>query len=312
MLSAIQQSRSWKLTAPLRMWAAMRRQSAIERMIVREQRRIRNRRSQQLVIGEIPELMKRKNTRPPRICAVVHVFYPELAFEIATQLKVVPHLERVIVTFAPHVHLDILKENFDSLDASIDYVEVENRGRDILPFVSMIPKLRETGCNVFVKLHTKRSPHIADEGGHFWRRSLINGLLPDAQSVSLIASVVANNDDVLYAVPRRWAAGRESWGRNKARARSIARRAGIKKLSNVVFPAGSMFWFGVSMIDLIDGFGLTTNDFEPEMQQLDGTTAHAVERLFGTSPASANSIRVLYEPSLLSTDGTLDPRADVA
>lgn len=302
MLAAIQDSRSWKLTAPLRAWAALRRESAVDRMVKRHQRRIRRNKTHDTIIGQIPQLLLRQSTVDPRVCAVIHVHYQDLAHEIAARLALIPKLNRVYVTHGNHVPRQTLYEIFGGLHlptGGLEIIEMENRGRDVLPFVSLIPRLRESGCNVFLKLHTKRSPHLANDGGSSWRRSLLDGLIPGAPESSTLASLIANNDDVQFAVPMRWAAGRESWGRNKRRAHSLARRAGIKDLKQIVFPAGSMFWCGPSMLDMIEKFDLSERDFEVESQQLDGTTAHAIERLFGARMPGRRAIRVLYDPIML-------------
>lgn len=305
MLAAIQASRSWRLTAPLRMWAAMRRESAVDRMMSRNQRRARRNRPENVFIGPVPQFILRRSHETPRVCAVVHVFYPELAREIANGLA---RIEDLVVVFVSHPPT-LCKSDFEAAffdlmrrGVRVECVEVENRGRDVLPLVSLLDSLKAADCNAFVKLHTKRSPHLPSDTGETWRQSLIHGLLPGVDECGQIARVMASNPSIHFAVPLRWAAGAESWGRNRSRAKELAQRGGLRVPRRIVFPAGSMFWFGKQMIASLESIGLTGDDFEPELQQLDGTTAHAVERLFGALTPNAENLRLLYDPSSLACD----------
>jgi lipopolysaccharide biosynthesis protein len=58
-------------------------------------------------------------------------------------------------------------------------------------------------------------------------------------------------------------------------------RAGITPPRDLRFPAGSIYWIKPALLNRLARLELKAADFEPEQALLDGTTAHAVERLLG-------------------------------
>jgi lipopolysaccharide biosynthesis protein len=73
--------------------------------------------------------------------------------------------------------------------------------------------------------------------------------------------------------------------------KNIANRFWLDKLlikmgkSNLIgkyswqFVAGTAFWFRVDSLNFLSSLNLSDNDFEEELGQLDGTLAHAIERI---------------------------------
>ncbi len=59
-----------------------------------------------------------------------------------------------------------------------------------------------------------------------------------------------------------------------------------------------MFWFSAALAEMVLQIGLGPDDFEPEEGQIDGTTAHAVERLFGVIGLSNDGLYVTDGHSL--------------
>lgn len=278
-VKAMETSRSWRVTAPLRRTAERLRVGAVARLLRRAQRSKSSRGT--LRTGPVPVAPQGETTG--RVCAIVHAYYPELLNEIVDHLERCAPLHLVLVTHPGHVAGDVIVDAFTSLTARGVIVEatvVENRGRDVLPFVTVLSRALRSDCEVFVKLHTKRSPHLGPDGDR-WRTTLLDGLLPETHEISNLVAYIVSERRFGFAVPVEHAGARAHWGSNRTGVRSLAKRAGLRVPRRLVFPAGNMYWCSRGWLECLAQTDLTLDDFEPEDGQVDGTTAHAVERLVG-------------------------------
>ena len=233
------------------------------------------------------------------VCAVVHAYYPELFGEIVQRLERCASLRNVVVTYCDAAALSSLERDAAVLVAGgvlVEFVLVENRGRDMLPLVTVAQRALDTGCRAFVKLHTKRSPHLGAEGAG-WRRELLDGLLPDGPTISLASRWCAEGTNVGFGVPSRHLGTWAHRGKNHRNLRRLAGRLGMRAPFRLLFPAGGMYWCSREWLEAVVALGLTAGDFEPEAGQVDSTTAHAMERLIGCFAMSRRAVLWLPEPA---------------
>ncbi len=291
-INAMQASRSWKVTKPFRTYAALRREDAVERMLKRYERKMLKF-PKYVTISESPPILGELNTRSEyTVGAILHAHFMDVAEGLITSLAHIKNLEKVFVTYNNSNYESLLRNLVEqNLRAGIDLtlLLVENRGRDVLPFLRVIEYIEtnpDKKCDAYLKLHTKKSTHL-EGGGDSWRDGLIRSLVPP--NVDEISQYVASNSNLGFVAPLSWIAGAESWGRNKKKVRLLMKRAGYKTRTKLLFPAGTMFWFNSNLIDLLKPINIQPEEFESEKGQLDGTTAHAFERVIGRVSISTKS-----------------------
>jgi len=236
-----------------------------------------------LVDGVAFPILRADPTRKKaRFAIVVHVFYAELWGEIAARIKA--------QSFEYDLYVSYIKSKSHKTDIKDlvlgDFREAKvyampNHGRDIYPFLHFVAAGFLDGYEAVCKLHTKKSPHRTD--GDVWRQALIQGILgdPDATMTRLETFLTAWDAGFWVADGQHYS-GTEWWGSNVDTTRQLLDRIEVPlDVSSLDFPAGSMYWLKPTILAMLKSMQLTQDHFQIEDQQLDGTTAHAVERALG-------------------------------
>ncbi len=222
----------------------------------------------------------------PRPCAVLHVWYPELLDELVTALRASGIDWRVVITTAPEREAAV-RERAAQLQLDVEIAVFENRGRDILPFLHVANRLLDQGVEVVLKLHTKRSTHRQD--GDIWRHDLLDKLLVPERARLII--------DAFRTAPALGLVGAEGhlqplsyyWGANYDNVEYLATCIGIAapRVDTDRFIAGSMFWARTEALRPLLDAHLDVAEFEAEHSQIDGTFAHAIERVIALTGQAA-------------------------
>ncbi len=279
----MEQSRSWKLTRPLRSLAKWTRFYQLQRY--REQARKKALIIQQSPLERASQVISPKNYQVPNVCGIAHVYYTDLADEIVEAFLRCGTLNSVVIT-TPTPTDDLLIDALEKLSKSrpslnIAVLPVKNIGRDIYPFMQAIKHQYVLDCDIFVKIHTKKSLHLDEYKGRNWRQQLLTSLCKDKDQTAQIAAALHNSDEAWLACPEAFTAGNESWGKNKRNVKTLAQRIGVKVSKNLVFSAGSMFWARSEIAKELQVLEIAEDEYSLKHDQLDGAIPHAVERLFG-------------------------------
>lgn len=216
--------------------------------------------------------------QPP--CAVIHAWYPEVLPEILSALSASGLVWRIVITTG-HTQRELVQKCLGDAELAADIRVFPNHGRDILPFLHIADELLDEGQQVVLKLHTKRSTHRSD--GDAWRAEMLESLVAPDRAAALLS---AFEDPALGIVAPEGHVHPLCYflSANEAAIGHLLRRTGTRWKNDdpdLTFPAGSMFWIRLDVLRPLLDAHLSNEDFEPEAGQLDGTLAHAIERLVG-------------------------------
>lgn len=214
----------------------------------------------------------------------LHLHYLELLDEFIYWLGniPIPFSLYVSVPAATHCNMVATKLRQGLALAKVDVKNFPNRGRDIGPFLAGFGKNLKK--HKFIgHIHSKRSPH--NPAKRDWRRQLMTHLMGTKGVATANLRLLADNAHLGMIFPEyHWSLSNQiAWGTNYPDCQALSARMGIEICVDrmVPFPAGSMFLARTAaLLPLLD-MDLSFDDFPEEAAQVDGTLAHAIERILG-------------------------------
>jgi lipopolysaccharide biosynthesis protein len=218
----------------------------------------------------------------------LHLFYPDLLPQFIDRLKRIPVPFALFVSVPEHVQTDddalaqILHDNLPLSELKI--CRTPNRGRDIAPMLCTFANdLRR--YDVMLHLHTKKSPHAASQTG--WLSFLLSYLLPNRFFIAAYLKRLQEGAGMIVPPNYLYPSIAGGWGdcRNMPLAQELINRSNLnidllKDYPEIDFPQGSMFWARTDYLERLLTQDLGYEDFPEEPIGVDGTIAHALERLF--------------------------------
>ena len=230
-----------------------------------------------------------KNTNIIAIQA--HLFYIDLLPEIINKTNNIPFLYDLFITIVFPLNYEYIEENLKKHSKANKYeiLIVENKGRDVLPFlIQMKDKIKE--YKYICHIHTKKSLHNP-ELGNGWRNYLINNLLG---SKSIITNIIYDFEMYeklgiifpdFYYKNINGENNLESSGMRYHRPNIkymnyiLANFGNFKIGKKLIFPNGNMFWAKIKSIHQL--FEIASKiKFPDEGNQINGTIMHAFERIW--------------------------------
>ncbi len=234
-----------------------------------------------------------------KIAVVLHLYYADLWAEFGAFLSQIEYPFDLWIT---HCGMDgALRAQILQRFPQAQIVQVENRGRDIWPFISLLNDGALESYSYICKIHSKKSAHSDGEEesllGSRWRRRALYDLLAAGRAAQIV-DMFGRDPGLGMVGPRalripsaRYTA-KMAWGTDKNRKLTLrlARRMGAQMSeADIGFFAGSMFWMRPEAMEPLRRLNLRRVDFPDEGGQLNGELQHAIERLFSISVLLSNS-----------------------
>ncbi len=220
-----------------------------------------------------------------KVAIQIHIFYEDLIMDIINKTNNIPvKFDLYITITSPEIKSRL--ENDIKIYSKTNYFEiliVENKGRDVLPFLKQI-KTKFKYYKYLCHIHTKKSL-TAPELGNLWRNYLYNNLLGNTNIVSEILYEFENNEKLGFMFPETYfgiiqqfyllTEGTKNW--MNFLATKLFSNYKVGELSN--FPAGNMFWARIVAISQIFSYDFSKY-FPEEDDQTNDTIMHAIERIW--------------------------------
>lgn len=235
------------------------------------------------------------HTSDTSTAVIVHLFYPDIWQEIHAYLDALDTKHDLYITLPPHIEdADIIRILQDRPDTKV--YAVENRGRDVLPFLLTMHHIGLDTYRYICKLHTKKTGE--SPLGSVWRKLLYHDLIGSSETVTKTIALF-ESDPTVGQVTGKYTildSERYAYG-NNTKIKQLCEAAHIPFPDTYTFAGGTMFWSQTEILaPLLKLFQNGELVFEEERGQKDHTLAHAIERFLGIL-VQHNDMHIAPSPS---------------
>jgi hypothetical protein len=227
-----------------------------------------------------------------RVAIVLHLYYGDLWPEFSAVLKSLPLAFDLVVTTVTGGEklVDEIHADFPQATTRV----VENRGRDVGPFLLLLEEGVLDAYDCVCKIHSKKTLRALNRNpyGEVWRRRLLFDLLCAEGTMVRAVERFERNPSLgllgpeVFRITEAEVAGL-SWKVNLPLVSKLLMRLG-KRPDQIQpdFFAGSMFWFRPKALTPLRALRLS-QEFEGDQGKRDGALEHAVERTFSNVVTAA-------------------------
>ena len=223
---------------------------------------------------------------PVRACVYVHLHYIETWPEIkSTILQNGVDMDVIISVTAQDSDFE---DNILATFPSARIIHMENRGRDVGPFMELLKQGIFKNYDAVCKLHGKLSRKNGKEtiSGHRIRRYTLACLLANGAGHHVIKTFSENPNLGLLgpgnlSLPLKGKPVSQYIKNELSHMREVFKRADVTfDPRNTQFFVGTMFWFRPAAFKLLERANIGLKDFQTENGAKKGTLQHGLERVF--------------------------------
>jgi len=239
------------------------------------------------------------------VCLHLHLFHTDMADEFCDIINNLQVPFTLLVSVQPDEDVTAWKEFFALKIEYANKIIVEacpNIGRDVQPWLTTFKdEIRKH--TIFCHLHTKKSGYNKFQKS--WRRYLIHTIFGAKTIVNQILHLLTDEDKVGLIFPAYFYILRDqpNYGKNYNQYEQLYATlfGDIPPEKCPDYPAGSFFWARTDILEPLFDLDMLPDDFEEEKGQVDGTIAHALERILGALPMHTG-----YESRCIAIDVPFD------
>ncbi len=235
------------------------------------------------------------------LAVVIHAFYEDIFEELISLIDKVDIFSLKLYVTTTTQKQKKIKTILSKQKHSYVLMTVENKGRDILPFLKIMPTVLKEKHAFVLKIHTKKSQFCLN--GDQWRKELIEQLASDKAITESISYLKSNPEVGLLGPNGHLIPMEKYYGSNKKFIINISNRLGVNTevLNSLCFVAGSMFFARTKALLPLLNLAIPDSYFSEETGQTDGTFAHAIERLFSVSAHASGLITTCKANKITNT-----------
>ena len=223
------------------------------------------------------------------VVVVAHIYYEDTWPDIAGALKGLTRpFDLIVTTVAGRERLiESVRRSYPRAHVEV----LENRGRDIGPFLVLLERGRLDRYRYICKVHGKKSIDGGRETymGILWRRRLLFDLLGGPGAANAAIDMFERDPSVgmigpkVFRLPKAGYPEDLSWSANRLMTLKIAERMGMPADKfQLDFFGGTMFWVRPEALKPLRDLHLAA-DMPYESGLIDGDLPHALERVLPTS-----------------------------